>query len=224
MKRSRIRVNCVARVGGGEKTMRFMVCETPAQIHQAQELRYEVYCEEKGWVEPSAAGERTECDAHDSGAVHFLALTAEGDAVGTARYLLGHRQELPAGRYLDFEQLGLEAHEVTEVSRLAIRRGNRSQDLAIFLGLTRLMWHWGMEHSVRSWCAVADVPLYKLLARLRIPTLVVGEPVDYLGSKCIPVAFDMPGSGAALYRRLHEAPDPMLLHAELSAASGLIQP
>ena len=201
--------------------MRFHVCATPEQVSQAQTLRYEVYCKEKGWVRPPSSGSLCEVDESDERAVHFLAVNHAGSAVGTARYLLGWEQELPASRYLDTVALGLKPRDVTEVSRLAIDRAERSQDLLVFLGLTRLMWHWGMENSVKSWCAVADVPLYKLLTRLRIPVLATGGPVDYMGSECMPVAYDMPGSGAALYRRLHEQPDPDALHREFVEASGL---
>jgi N-acyl-L-homoserine lactone synthetase len=187
----------------------------------AQALRYEVYCEEKGWVSPTRSGERLEIDAYDDLATHFLAVDEDGTVLGTVRYLRGEVQRLPAFDHISPESLGLEPRRITEVSRLATRRTSRSQDLGVFLGLTRLMWHWGMENSIRSWMAIADQPLYRLLSRLRIPVLAVGEPIDYLGSECVPVAYDMPGSGAALYRRLDDAIEPVDLHHQLVAKSGL---
>ena len=39
--------------------MRPIVCETPEQIRMAQALRYEVYCLEKGWIEPLQLRRRT---------------------------------------------------------------------------------------------------------------------------------------------------------------------
>jgi len=201
--------------------MKFMVCQTDEQVRLAQALRYKVFCAEKSWISSEGCEEETETDAHDSGAVHFLALDNDGTAVGTSRYLIGRHQELPAAQHIDLASLNLNVADVTEVSRLATLPASRSHDLAVFLGLTRLMWHWGMEHSVKSWMAIADVPLFHLLTRLRIPVLAVAPSLDYMGSECVPVAFDMPGSGAALYRRRGEDITPVQLHEELVTTSGL---
>lgn len=199
--------------------MRFLICDTEEQIRLAQELRYRVYCAEKQWIESSSCSGDAEADAFDESAVHFLAFDEDGTAVGTSRYLLGSAQRLPAEEFIDVERLGLDRTRVTEVSRLATLPSSRSHDLAVFLGLTRLMWHWGMDHAIQSWMAIADVPLYHLLSRLRIPELAVAGHVDYLGSECVPVAYDMPGTGAALYRRLGEDVTPEELHRELRSPS-----
>jgi len=198
-----------------------MVCKTARQLRLAQALRYEVFCAEKQWIDSGTCSDQTESDAYDDDAVHFLAVDADGTAIGTSRYLLGSCQSLPAARHIDIAKLGLDPARVTEVSRLATKPTKRSQDIAVFLGLTRLMWHWGMENAIQSWMAIADVPLYHMLSRLRIPELAVAPSVDYLGSECVPVAYDMRGTGAALYRRLEEDVTPEALHAQLLPAAGL---
>lgn len=177
--------------------MEFIVCDTPEQVREAQRLRYEVYCLEKSWVDEEVCEGGIETDASDPLATHFLAI--DGDVVvGTVRLLLGWREELPGARYLDLAALGLGPEDTVEVSRLATRRNGRSQDLRIFLGLTKLMWGWATDHSAKAWLAIADVPLYHMLTRLGLPVLAESEPVDYLGSSCIPIAFDMPGTGPVL--------------------------
>jgi N-acyl-L-homoserine lactone synthetase len=175
----------------------FVVCESPEQVRQAQRLRYEVYCLEKSWVEAHECDDGIEADASDPLATHFLAID-DGIVVGTVRLLLGWREVLPGAKYLDLASLGLEPSQTVEVSRLATKRIGRSQDLRIFLGLTKLMWSWATEHSALAWLAIADVPLYHMLTRLGLPVLLESEPVDYLGSECIPIAFDMPGTGPVL--------------------------
>ena len=177
--------------------MEFIVCEKQEHIRMAQELRYEVYCLEKSWVEDHTCEDGVERDQSDPLAIHFLALD-DGIAVGTVRLLLGWCQELPGTRYLDIDGLGLKTTEICEVSRLATRRNGRSQDLRIFLGLTKRMWEWGTEHSATAWLAIADMPLYHMLTRLGLPVLGEAEPVEYLGSVCVPIAFDMPGTGLVL--------------------------
>jgi N-acyl-L-homoserine lactone synthetase len=176
----------------------FIVCEQPEQVLQAQRLRYEVYCLEKSWVDQAECEGGIEADPSDALATHFLALD-DGVVVGTVRLLLGWHEELPGAHYLDLAALGLEPSETVEVSRLATKRIGRSQDLRIFLGLTKLMWSWATDHSAMAWLAIADVPLYHMLTRLGLPVLAESEPVDYLGSTCIPIAFDMPGTGPVLH-------------------------
>lgn len=174
-----------------------MMCTEPEHVQLAQSLRYTVFCREKGWIDPLACPEGVETDEHDHLALHFLAL--EGDVpVGTIRLLLGDRQDLPAAEYLDLDGLGLDIRRLAEVSRLATQRTERSSDLRVFLGLTRLIWEWGMENSIVAWLAIADLPLFKLLDRLGMPVIASAEEVEYLGSACIPVAFDMQKTGEAL--------------------------
>jgi N-acyl-L-homoserine lactone synthetase len=181
--------------------MRFIVCETVDQVRLGQALRYEVYCIEKGWIDPSTCDDGLETDEYDRLAVHFLALDDEGTPVGTSRLLLGSRQILPAAKYLNLSSHGIAPGNVAEVSRLAAHETRRSQDLKVFLGLTKLMWVWGNERSMEACAAIADVPLFGLLTRLGLPVISMAPPIDYLGSKCIPVAFDVPGMGPALDRR-----------------------
>lgn len=183
----------------------FIVCETAASIAAAQRVRYEVYCTEKGWVDEDKCAEGIERDAYDDGAVHFLALD-DGVPVGTVRLLLGGVCTLPASKYLPFSQFAAEPRQIVEVSRLATRRHGRSQDLQVFVGLNLRMWEWAMEHSVLVWLAVADLPLYHLLLRIGLPLIAEAAGVDYLGSACIPVAFDLPSTGGVLQRRSRSAP------------------
>jgi N-acyl-L-homoserine lactone synthetase len=183
----------------------FIVCETAASIAAAQRVRYEVYCTEKGWVESERCAEGIEVDANDERAVHFLALD-DGVPVGTARFLLGDVCTLPASEYLSLSQFAAKPGQIVEVSRLAVGRHGRSQDLQVFVGLTLRMWEWAMDHSVLVWLAVADRPLYHLLVRIGLPVITQASPVEYMGSECVPVAFDMPKTGAVLKRRSRAEP------------------
>ncbi len=179
--------------------MEFMVCTEPDHIRMAQALRFSVYCEEKSWIDPKRCENGLEQDEYDSLAVHFLALN-DGEPVGTSRLLLGARQRLPAEKFIDLDALGLDPALVVEVSRLATHRTGRSSDLRVFLGLTRLMYRWSMDRSMLAWLAIADIPLFRLLQRMKMPTLSVAPQVEYMGSTCIPVAFDLPGTGTSLDR------------------------
>jgi N-acyl-L-homoserine lactone synthetase len=182
----------------------FLVCETADQIEAARRLRYEVYCLEKGWIDPGTCDEGMESDALDEGAVHFLALK-DGVPVGTVRALPGDTYDLPAAKFLPLEQFDVEPSQIAEVSRLAtLRHHGRAQNPYVFIRLVLLMWEWATQRSIKVWLAVIDVPLYHLLVRMGMPVIAEGEEVEYIGSRCVPVAFDMPDTGPALIRRLPE--------------------
>ncbi len=185
--------------------MRFFICQDQTHLRLAQALRYEVYCHEKGWIDPAQFADHTERDEYDDLAVHFLAVD-EDIPVGTSRLLLGSLQPLPAADYIDLAKLGLDPRDCVEVSRMATHPMRRSQDLKVFLGLNRAMWHWSMERRIKAWLAIADVPLFRLLKRLRMPIIADAPPIDYLGSPCVPAAFDLVDTGVALGETLAGPP------------------
>jgi N-acyl-L-homoserine lactone synthetase len=185
--------------------VKLVVCETPDQIQDAQRLRYEVFCLEKGWVDAAAFEDGLETDELDDGAVHFLVLADDDTPLGTSRLLLGASQRLPALGYLDIRPLGIDASTVVEVSRLAARRDSRAHGLAVFLAMTQVMWEWSMAHDMNAWVSVADVSVFALMKRVGMPILAKGHRTDYLGSTCIPSCVDMHGTGEVLSKRGFDA-------------------
>jgi N-acyl-L-homoserine lactone synthetase len=174
--------------------MRPIVCETPDQIQMAQALRYEVFCLEKEWIEPSSCENGLEIDDYDELAIHFLVLDDEsGAALGTSRLILGSCQTLPAGRFLDLDVLGLQPAQTCEVSRLASSRTSRKSNFEVFLLLMHAMSTWGAGVDITAALSVADVSLHRLMTRIGMPYVAVGEPVEYLGSACIPSVIDVAG-------------------------------
>jgi N-acyl-L-homoserine lactone synthetase len=173
------------------------VCASEEDLLTAQRIRYQVYCLEKGWIPPDACPDGLEWDKDDAQAVHFLA-TQNGRALGTSRLLVGGRQMLPGYNFIDVESLGLSPADVVEVSRVAVLRHGRSSDGRAFLALTRSMWQWSAVRSHAAWIAVTDEALFHRLEGLKMPFLHIGEPVWYLGSLCVPVAVDIPGTIASL--------------------------
>jgi N-acyl-L-homoserine lactone synthetase len=167
----------------------------------AQALRYEVFCLEKEWIEPAICEDGLEIDEYDELAVHFLVLDDEtGAALGTCRLLLGSYMTLPAAAFLDLPALGLQSAQACEVSRLASLRSARSHSLEVFLGLMQAMATWGAGSDIRVLLSVADVPLHRLMMRIGMPFLAVGDPVEYLGSECIPSVIDVAGTNALVAR------------------------
>lgn len=186
--------------------MRLVVCTTPEEIRLSQRLRFQVYCVEKGWIDPATCEGGIEADEYDADAVHFLVMDDAGDEVlGTSRLLLGEKVELPAARFIDLEAHGVRPTETVEVSRLAARRASRSQNLAVFLAMTQAMYEWTHTHGVKSWMSIADVGVFLLMKRVGMPVIAAGEKTDYLGSLCVPSLLDVEGTGAILLERGFDA-------------------
>jgi len=173
------------------------ICASEGDVLTAQRIRYQVYCLEKGWIPPDACPDGLESDEYDAQAVHFLA-AHNGHALGTSRLLIGGRQMLPGYNFIDVESLGLSPADVVEVSRVAVLPHGRSPDRRAFLALTRSMWRWSLDRSHAAWIAITDEVLFHRLEGLKMPFLHIGEPVWYLGSLCVPVAVDIPGTIASL--------------------------
>lgn len=181
--------------------MRLVVCETNEQLRQAQRLRYDVFCLEKGWIDAATCQGGIETDDYDDDAVHFLVFHDDGTLLGTSRLLQGSCQELPAARYIDLEALGLDPARVVEVSRMATKRSSRSESLLVFLAVTQVMWEWSMANNMQAWTSVADIPVFSLMKRVGMPIIAEGPRVDYLGSMCVPACVEMPRTGDVLAKR-----------------------
>lgn len=182
-----------------------IVCETPEQIQMAQALRYKVFCLEKEWVDASSCENGLEVDEYDELAVHFLVFDEESEtAVGTSRLLLGSCQTLPAARFLDLAALGLRPAQTCEVSRLASLRSARARNFEVFLLLMHAMSMWVAGLDITAALSVADAPLHRMMTHIGMPFVAVGEPVEYLGSECIPSVIDVAGF-SELVARLRQA-------------------
>jgi N-acyl amino acid synthase of PEP-CTERM/exosortase system len=99
-------------------------------------LRFQVYCQERGFENADAFPDGRERDRDDSRSTHFLVLYRKAKAVeaipvGTVRLILPRRgTDLPVIRMLqkhDRCRIGLPIESTAEVSRLAVPRAFRRQ-------------------------------------------------------------------------------------------------
>jgi N-acyl amino acid synthase of PEP-CTERM/exosortase system len=93
-------------------------------LAQSYALRFQVFCEELGFVPPASCPEGQESDAHDSHSLHFGAIDRHGAVVGTARLVRDSDLGLPLFsrcRILpEFQPSAGERGAVAEISRLAV--------------------------------------------------------------------------------------------------------
>lgn len=103
-------------------------------------LRYEVYCKEKNWLDPTQYLDMLEQDEHDEKSETFLAYdTNTNQAIGTARLIINYTDvsPLPITKHPSMND-NVTTIKCVEISRLAIlgkaRQGN------VFIGLIRMLF------------------------------------------------------------------------------------
>lgn len=116
------------------------IAEESWLFEQIARLRYQVYCEECGYLDPRAYPDGIETDAYDERAVHVAAHYRTGLLVGTVRLVLGeegkefpfetHCTVYPSFRFPPREACG-------EVSRLIVRREFRRRPGDSLQGVTK---------------------------------------------------------------------------------------
>jgi len=180
-----------------------VTANTPAQIREAQRVRYHVYCVENPLEPPNPEEIETDCfDAHS--AHSLLVYRAAAKALGTVRLILPLPGEtthsfpmqdvLGAAAAHEFRKLPL--HSAAEVSRFSISRQFRrtaegtEEAQADFisvsgplmrLGLIQSLVRMSFEYGISHWCAMMEPTLLRMLAAMAIRFRAVGPLVEFHG-------------------------------------------
>lgn len=193
--------------GGRTENAHFMFqrVDTPELMAQCRRLRYEVYCIERGFLDPAAYSEGEEADYFDPYAVHFAAVARNsGQVVGTIRLVGRTPRGFPLSSHCNVDLDTLPANTM-EISRLAVSRTyRRRQDDGeygislnyiqapdepqerrrrpeIVLGLYKCMYRESKTLGVNAWLAAMEPSLARLLSRFSFSFIAIGPEVDYYG-------------------------------------------
>ncbi|HBC88785.1 MAG TPA: hypothetical protein DCZ94_17725 [Lentisphaeria bacterium] len=121
----------------------FVQAQDAGELAQAHRIRYQVYCEEKKWLEKADYPSCEEKDGYDPHSVVFLAFDPDGNAVGTARLIIKDDSiSLPIG--LNFKIGRRNFDRCCEISRMAVPRKLRRGNVAI--GLIRMLTRYILDH------------------------------------------------------------------------------
>jgi N-acyl-L-homoserine lactone synthetase len=164
--------------------------DNPPLLEQSYRLRYQVYCVERGFLDPAAYPDGREIDEFDDHSVHLAVMDAEGAMIGTARLIKPNPHGFPMFRHCAFFPEVMPSHFMpVEVSRLAIsrhymRRRRVTEPLrelvnAMVVG-ARLV---GANHLI----AASEASLARRLVHLGFPYRISGPVADYYGpvSACL---------------------------------------
>jgi N-acyl amino acid synthase of PEP-CTERM/exosortase system len=176
---------------------------TREMIETAFALRYQVYCIERQFEDPSQQVGKFETDDHDRHAVHSLIFhRPRGEPIGTARLILpqARANSLPIQQLL--KKNGLNATDYfpnefsAEISRFAISKEFRRRNFEAAkspdakrdrhsnlpcLGLIQMLLRQSIELGVDYWGAVMEPQLLRMLAAMGIRFQPIGPVVSYHG-------------------------------------------
>ena len=154
-----------------------------AIMEEIYRLRYEVYCLDCGFEDPSEYPDGLEQDLYDSQSVHFIAYHPSHGIVGTVRLVLDSPLGFPLERYcqLGDETKKLQRPKLAEISRLAVKRAWRSS--AITLGLLKILYQESKRLGLKYWVAAMEKKLERLLRRFSLIFREIGAVVNYHGPR-----------------------------------------
>lgn len=209
------------------QTFSVRLVDSPDLKREAQRLRYQVYCVEKGFEPPNEAG--LEADRFDDRAPHALLFhRASGTAIGTVRVVLPDAQcaeaSLPIHAVCAADLLSdaaLPVRQTAEISRFAISKDRLHTVLARFgdggigigdprravafacLGLIAAVRRIGLSHGMTHLAAIMRPALLRRLKALGVSFAEFNARVDHHGVR-VPCYIEI----AALERSLRrERPD-----------------
>lgn len=181
-----------------------------ALLRCVEELRYQVYCEECGFLKPEDFPDGRERDEHDMNSAHFAALNLRHELAGYVRLVLPDAiQTFPFQTHcvalLDGVVLPSAAHSA-EISRLMVRKDYRRRhgeqppsgastdegesvrapeprnpSPEILLSLYRQMYAYSLKNGIRYWYAAMERSLARILTRMNFGFQQIGPATDYYG-------------------------------------------
>jgi N-acyl amino acid synthase of PEP-CTERM/exosortase system len=189
----------------GTEHFTFLRVDGTPYLEQCARLRYEVYCRERGFLNPDDYPDGIERDEFDTNAIHFACLSRRSEAVvGTIRLVAPVDGRFPLSSHCSVNPALLPPNTM-EISRLAVSRqyrrraddneyglsqaylahdpesNERRRRPEIVLGLYKIMYRESKRIGVRAWLAAMEHSLARLLSRFSFHFEAVGPEVDYYG-------------------------------------------
>lgn len=173
--------------------MKVILAGNEKEKQQSYQLRFDIMCQELGWLSTGDYAVPEEKDDYDEGqSMPFLALDESGIAVGTSRIILPGSILLPIERHFElYPRKHIttshgELHYAVEISRFIVpgAAGSQNHEITLMLCMSILgtLMRMGASHAYVS----ADHRFFRLLRLLGIRFHQIGEPKFYMGSKTIP--------------------------------------
>ncbi len=163
------------------------LADTQEAKRKNYQLRYRVFCAEKGWEDTSNTGNDMEFDPFDDFSAHLLARDRfSGEWVGGVRMIMLPVAYLPISRLCDIQinSKHSEPLKCAEISRLFIVPGSRDGGHSSGEIVLRLIWaarEYLMRRGLKGWYMLIQPSFERQLRRLGLDFFSCGDGVEYKG-------------------------------------------
>jgi N-acyl amino acid synthase of PEP-CTERM/exosortase system len=179
----------------------------PRLLEASYNLRYQVYCHERGFLPAEKYPDQLEVDEFDRYSVHLGVVNLRGELVATARLVQPSVEGLPVFNHCTLFPDALPLHDprfrIAEVSRLSVSRiynrragdgffglqgptplrkeAERRGGGEIVMSLYRAVYHASKRRGHTHWIVATEKSLQRLFSRFRFPFKPIGPETDYYG-------------------------------------------
>jgi len=192
------------------------------------QVRYQVFCVERGFEEPDNFANYQELDPWDGHSHHFVVQDREsGAGVAAGRIVLPTAGQLPVeglGCITAPPAVAVSGRQVAEVSRICMVRDDvtsgpglpiqavsRSSESEVLLGLIRAVIRYSWDNEIPYLYMLVTRSLARLLKRLGVDCTQVGEDIEHRGLRA-PYLIDINESWRGLVARSGEVAEMFSRH------------
>jgi N-acyl-L-homoserine lactone synthetase len=155
------------------------------EVEAIHRLRYRVFCEELGFMDPDRYPDGSEIDDHDPDSLHFGAFGADGEPIASCRLVLARPFPLEAHCPI-FPELDLGSFRGAEISRICAgpelrKKGEGKRRQAILMRLYHQVLRRCRERTIGYWLGVLEAPFVQRLNAIGYGCEAIGPEVDYHG-------------------------------------------
>ncbi len=166
-----------------------VLANTPESKEIHFNLRYKVFCLEKGFEDPDKFSSEMEMDQYDNRAVHFLVRErVKNRWIGASRLVIDKLSSLPIDHVAEIQVPGCDKNTVfAEFSRLLVIDNFRQAQLQssaepeILLGLIRAARDYCLQQNIKRVLFLCRRSIYRILGSAGIDLLQIGSPCLYRG-------------------------------------------
>ena len=160
----------------------------PRLMDESHQLRYQVYCLERRFLDPGNYPDQRERDEFDRHSLHLGVLSPDGALLATARLVKVNMIGLPLFRHCSIypreHELFQDSTRVAEISRLCVSKSLRKRHIgtaSVAINLYRAIYQASKRNGFTHWLVATEPSLQRLLAGLKVPFREIGPRTDYYG-------------------------------------------
>jgi N-acyl-L-homoserine lactone synthetase len=161
----------------------------PDLMDKSYRLRYQVYCIERGFLDPAKYPDRLERDEFDRYSLHLGVLDRDGSLKATSRLIQVSVLGLPLFRHCEIfatqeTEVYRPTNRIAEVSRLCMSRqvaARRTDRAAVIPTMYRALYQFSKRAGFTHWLVATERGLHRLLTNFGFPFRPVGPHIDYFG-------------------------------------------